>query len=616
MGLSINKNQVLIKNQDIVALFCLLSSAALLIWRAPYGFGLDDESWYLTMPHRMMMGDSMLTDEWNVAQLFSILLYIPCKLYIAIVGTTEGIILYFRYLFIVLQGSAATLIYIRLRRYGYAALLASLILFLNIPMTIMALSYYAMGIAFVMMSGLLLATVNPFRKEIFYFAGMLFACAVLCNPVLVMVYLLYFICMILWEKTKTRQRRFLGFIEFSFSFKAWIWLTLGIATVAVLFLIFLFSRTGLKELMDNLPLIFQDPDYRLSGNTSGTQNVFTFKETLLAIIEINPYLFALFSLVLAAARFDKNRGKHRQFYLAVGAVTFCAYVLFIALTTDFPHYGYTMLPLTLFGLLCYVLLENKKTQMKSMFVFLWILGILYFFCLDITSDVGYWTACLALTVASPASVIFIYYASAEIIAQKTRRAGKQDLFRKKMLAALLAAAIIFQLGQEIYLAADLKLHSDYLAVNYEEMRLYLDRDSKEKLDTMLSSGPEKGIKTTTARANFYLGTLNDLAPLKDSGQAPILIAANMPWCYLYLDMPYATFSSWYLTDLFEEMMPRLLEYYKLHPDKSPKYIYVSKYTDLVYVLYPGRAKDIIDGFAKMFTVQIRESEYGYILTVL
>ena len=337
-------------------------------------------------------------------------------------------------------------------------------------------------------------------------------------------------------------------------------------------------------------MIFQDPDYRLSGNTSGTQNVFTFKETLLTIIKINPYLFAVFSLVLAAARLDKNRGKHRVIYFAVGTAAFCAFVLFITLNTDFPHYGYTMLPLTLFGLLCYTLLENKNNQMKSMFVFLWILSILYFFCLDITSDVGYWTACLALTASTPASVIFIYHASAEIVAKKKRRAGKQDIIRKRRLAALLIAAVAFQLGQEVYLVADLKLNTDYLVLNAEATSLYSDRDSKEKLDTILSMGPEKGIKVTPTRAKVYLGTLNDLAPLKDSGPGPVLIAANMPWCYLYLDMPYATFSSWFLTDIYEEMMPRLFDYFSPHPINRPNTSTCRSIPIDVHLLHAGQKK--------------------------
>jgi len=612
----INKAFSLSKNPDFAVVICFTAAIVFFVWRASFGFGLDDESWYMTMTHRMMMGDSLLTDEWNVAQLFSFLLYVPFKIYMAIAGTTDGIVLFYRYLFILLQGSAATLIYIRLRRYGFVAILAGLVLFFNIPMTIMAPSYYAMGIAFVMMSGLLLATVQPFKKITFFFAGMLFACAVLCNPVLVLVYLIYSFCMILREKTKNRQRALLEFTEFSFSFKAWMWLTFGVASVAALFLIFIFSKTSLKEILENLPMIFQDPDYRLLSNTSGKQNVFTFKETLLAIIKINPYIFGIFILLFAAVQFDKNKEKRRHLYLAAGAAAFCAYVLYIVLTTDFPRYGYTMLPLAMFGFLCYILMENRNNQMKSLFVFLWISSVLYFFCLDITSDVGYWTACLALTVSSPASVIFIYNTSMEIMSQKKRRTGKRDNSRKKILAVALSAAIIFQLGQEIYLAADLKLNSDYLVVYTEEMSLKLDRRSKEKLDITLNKGPEKGIKTTADRAKLYLGTLNDLAPLKDSGQVPVLVAANMPWCYLYLDMPYATFSSWFLTDIFEEMMPRLLDYYKLHPDKSPKYIYVSKYTDLMYLYFPSRAKEMVDEFADMFKVQVRESEFGYVLTVL
>jgi len=36
----------------------------------------------------------------------------------------------------------------------------------------------------------------------------------------------------------------------------------------------------------------------------------------------------------------------------------------------------------------------------------------------------------------------------------------------------------------------------------------------------------------------------------------------------------------------------------------------------MYLYFPSRAKEMVDEFADMFKVQVRESEFGYVLTVL
>ena len=45
-----------------------------LFWKARYGFANSDESFYLTIPFRLLSGDRLIVDEWNVTQFSSLLL--------------------------------------------------------------------------------------------------------------------------------------------------------------------------------------------------------------------------------------------------------------------------------------------------------------------------------------------------------------------------------------------------------------------------------------------------------------------------------------------------------------------------------------------------------------
>ena len=79
--------------QVIVWGICMLLAEGLLIWKARYGFGSEDEPFYLTIAHRLVKGDGLISEEWHLSQLSAVLLYPIMKLYLAVAGTTEGILL-------------------------------------------------------------------------------------------------------------------------------------------------------------------------------------------------------------------------------------------------------------------------------------------------------------------------------------------------------------------------------------------------------------------------------------------------------------------------------------------------------------------------------------------
>ncbi len=53
----------------------------------------------------------------------------------------------------------------------------------------------------------------------------------------------------------------------------------------------------------------------------------------------------------------------------------------------------------------------------------------------------------------------------------------------------------------------------------------------------------------------------------------LLVLSERTWIYLAADKPYGTFSAW-LSGEKPNSLNRLKEFYKINPDKTPKYIYV------------------------------------------
>lgn len=83
-------------------------------------------------------------------------------------------------------------------------------------------------------------------------------------------------------------------------------------------------------------------------------------------------------------------------------------------------------------------------------------------------------------------------------------------------------------------------------------------------------------------------------------------------------MPYATYSAWFYTFNVPGFILRLREYYKLHPDKFPEYIYISKIMGHNFNYEPVRAAMILEEMTKIiadnnYSFTTSESSVGYTL---
>lgn len=620
-----------IKKRDVIALMMLFATALFLCWKAQFSIGHDDESWYLTFPLRLAMGDSPLVDEWHLGQLFGILLYLPVKAFLFVINSTDGIVLFFRYVYIAFQGAVSAFIYWRFRKNGAVSIVVAIVYFSFIPLTIMAPSYNSLGLAFVELVGLLMITTSQFSKTKFYITGIFMACAVLCNPALVLVYLVYSICVLLYEITKNKKYRLFSFAESSFSAKGWLWMLFGILTMAIPYLIFLFSRTTLNEIILNFPMLFTDPDYVVTNG----QNVFNLFDSISKIVRYDGYIFLIYLILMLIVALDKKRVAHRLPYIGVTCVIFFSYFTKILPSNTVPtilgiYSGVysldqgipcllLMFPMMLLGLTCYTLSLKKD---KHMFVFMWGLGVLYAVCLDISSDFAPWNSSFGFAVSTTASIVLIKNCIDEIVQQikigiKPGRSPyknqpisyKEKIRETALVPKTVVALLILTIGVQVFTQF-------YMDANYKESSLeYLVDPPTQALNIRIESGPLKGLKTTPRVANLYGIVLEDLTVIKEDGRQPFLATSNYGWVYLYLNMPYASYNP-FITDWFTASKTRLPKYYELHDEKVPGYIYVFKMYDTFYEPFPVDAESIVADIKSKYTTSVvKESDMGYVLKI-
>ena len=186
------------KKVEKVILSCLfIGGLILLIWKIPYGWGAYDEPYYPAIASRFVSGDRPGIDEWDSGQWSSMLLTPFVMAYMRITGSSEGIIFFFRVLFVIFQTIVSGMIIRMLKRHGITAYIAGVFFLLYVPFNLMAVSYDTIGLQAMTLSICIFYTKHGVKSRWMIASGFLFACAVLCNPLLAAVYLIVLISAIM-----------------------------------------------------------------------------------------------------------------------------------------------------------------------------------------------------------------------------------------------------------------------------------------------------------------------------------------------------------------------------------------------------------------------------------
>lgn len=86
-----------IKKYKVMEMLVLLAGLVFLLWRAPYGFCFNDESFCVTLAQRLYQGDALIADEWHGVQNFGAVLLPFYAVFHLFRANNDGILLTFRY---------------------------------------------------------------------------------------------------------------------------------------------------------------------------------------------------------------------------------------------------------------------------------------------------------------------------------------------------------------------------------------------------------------------------------------------------------------------------------------------------------------------------------------
>lgn len=558
---------------DAVFLLFWLGAIAFLMWKAHYGFADRDESFYLTIPKRILQGDAILVEEWHVSQLSGILLVPIMAIYLLFNPSAVGMMLHFRLIYVAFQAAVSLILYARLKKYSHiGALMGALIFMIYAPFGISALSYNSMGVAFFALSTVLFATreakYGKYRGLLYdAIVGILFSAAVLCQPYLAALYFVYAICVIVWAVVLKRS-------EISaLSLSRLLGITIGVALSVLAFAWLLFSRTDLHTLMKAIPLILSDPEHPARTLWSTVES---FVWCIKTSSPIAPLCYLSIGILTITAAFDRRSKTRKTIYFTLAAAVSVVYALKLR---DWSFINCIMMPLNLVGVTSFFLLKKRP---YPLFFGVWLPTVFFAWAISATSNQGFLVISSAFSVGTLMSALFVFMFVGEF-----ERPEPQSII--SAVAATMSCLVLLVMGLELR-----------ATLNFWDGRT-------EELDHVIENGVNRGVITSEYNKIRWERLLEDTAPLRAIEDGNVLYFSTETAMYLSDDKRSSAFSSWISIGDKEEhqikaALERLCDYYELCPDKFPDYIYVDIKTN-------GTLDAIVSTF-ELSDYKIETTKYG------
>ena len=547
------------RTQHIVFAVLMLCALIFALWKCRYGFDGGDEPFYFDVTQRIMQGDALLKHEWHLSQLSSVLRIPILLLYRLTHSSMEGFLLCMRIWYHICHCAVCVFVYIRLRKYGYASLVSSMLYFLFGSYALFTFSYNTIAMDSLVFTGVLMATADSKGTVPFILCGISFSAAVLCSPYLAVIYVIYALCTLarlLLAKTKLRAVKETALFTDLFSGRTFLLFSAGIAACVIAFAIFVFSRASLDDIMKNLPeILFSDPEHIQEPFLKKFINYFM---SVLFCCGYIYFCFFAYFLIAAAMLFDKKRMAHRSVYLFLSSAVAIATMMLIAKGIVDTYYTAVMMPVLFVGFTSYVLSEKKP---KKLFCSMFVLGILYSIAVHIASNQTFLVIFMAMGVSNIAAIIFTFVVIKEIISEK-QQSESENKENKNILKRVCIYSMLFAVSlQGIF----------ELVVKYEYC--YYD-GCIQYVSSPLEKGPGKGIITSARSKVLYTSYYDEIDYYKDKAPDSILLLNYKAWGYLYLDdFTCSSYSAW-TSGLGKPTAERLKKYYELNPEKLPKYVYL------------------------------------------
>lgn len=496
---------------------------------------LQDEMHYIATSLRFYDGDAFLVDDWSPEQLNGFLLLPFVALYKIIFRTTSGIVLYFRLLHIFIKLLITLYSFYRLSRKKMLNIFTAscgLIYYCFTPYNIDALSYNTIPLSMIYIIFIILLT-DSFSKKDYFICGILMAIATLSQPFLSILYFMCIPACIIYSIYSSHENNPVPILYI----KNFILFTLGICALAFVFLIFIFSRSTLLELVQNIPFIFAEPDH----NIASVNTIAVLGEKLSNIFSsfwsFNHGLIAGINLLCIVAIFLGNilRKKYIPFIISILSLLISCLTNLI-FQSDFSM-NVIYIPFVWFCIEQFLLVSQQRIK----YFFILSICTIYTICTALGTNTGILSTSASMCIFSIFSLILL----------------SDNVF------SLHSTPTTIRFG---YATA---LFSFFVTFLLHLLIVWTDFYNPTDYTCLLKKGP---LKWTFAREDLYIQYTNiiNVLDIIDYTENDILFCGtSTPTAYLYADVEFGTMG----TPFFYLDYARLSNYLALHPEKVPTVIY-------------------------------------------
>ena len=534
------------------AYICVALLFAILLWRAFRGFCWTDESFYISTADRFYRGVIPLSGEWYRTQMSSIIMVPFYAAFIGITGGTDGIVLYFRLLYLVLSTLAGILQFRVLKKDypEYVAVIPAILTMCYAHLNNATFSYYMLSYIFLSIAlTLIYDHKNTGTKGKLVFAGIMIALSVFCMPFFAVGYFGVMAVVIAAVVAAGCSKKDGGIRKTVSELKLWditLYTVIGIAVPAIVFSVWLLIKTDIGTLIQTLP-------YALVDNEHSETIGYYIRKPHRCLMEVfGSYTYMAYALCAGSFIFQKLLRKRPYSHIVVIADT----VLFALMTVrSFGYTGYIQVVFFICMIPVFFVSERKNGRLFWLFSIPSILvAVIYCFA---SSDFLYVMAIGCALAASVAPCVLYDYTR-----QGTSEEQKPVAKISKVLLlviCLVCVGITFMLRMK---------------------NVYRDAPVP-KLTEKITSGVAKGLYTTPEHLQQYsdvYGVIDEYCVGADkyeiiSGnpKGNVLFSKILPWGYIAAasDCGYPT--TWRATAYNKDQLDY---YYGQNPTSVPDLIIV------------------------------------------
>ena len=533
----------------------------LLLCKCFFSFCWSDETFYFSTTYRFYQGDSIFLHEWFPTQLSAVILLPLFSLYMAIAGSTSGILLFFRicFVFFALISSLATYRILKTAVREVIALFCALFVLFYTHLNIATLSYYTISVHCFLLSMLLIYHFyHTAKKRFLVVSGVLFALCVLALPTMALAYALVIAAILLLllvcRMTKLPQS-WKEAVRKADLTTVCLYTLYGICIPALLFFAFLLTNVSIMDFINAIPYVLSDEEH-------GTSLIYPLKKFFIGINEVYGYsayagyLLILFTFFLHCFSVLKKQREHlinpiivilRRLSAAAALVLFAVYFSY-----SLGHTGYIQTALCMTALPLFFLTKKKNWRL---FFLLFAGGMMFSVVFSYSSNGYLYILSMGHFIASIASILFIQDYSAEIASGCEPEGGPFSKTGRILCMAVICVALIQTISLRI-------------------VNIYRDAPLDE-LTAKITEGPAAGLYTTPEHLLMYETVYDTIRTYcqsdsigKENGS--IFITKLLPYGYLCTDLRCGAPTTW--RTAFNSS--RLEPYYEMNPDRYPDLVLV------------------------------------------